>query len=704
MITKKLKIKLLSDLCSGSGDTYNTRVDTDIVYDDFGLPFIPAKRIKGCIRESLMELIDFDRCKKNSFKGLFGTTYEMIEENGQAPSDEEDHSAFDLTNARLEGYENMKTALLSQTWHPQDVLELYSYTRAQTAIDPKSGTADENTLRTTRVVGKNNCFESVVKFEKDEYLADFEMAVKNVVHMGVSRTRGLGLVHITLEDYEPSLKSDDFYPPIDFQDGKKYILSYSILLKSAVICKSPEGNCGKTQPYIEGSKVLGLIAGKMEQQDFLAFMKTDPVFSTAYISDGMNRARPVSASVRKEKNACFEDGKMQVFDFFDSRKENADNTVTDLENEVIPRQYSGLGTAFLTQDDQLLEVDTEISYHHQRPDDKSIGRATDSSGSFYHLESIRQDQVFAGFIKGTGNAMNAILKCLNNKKTTQCRLGFSKQVQFGEAEFSILNVSEETSNLFEKSVDSSSKAYIVRLNSPVILYDENGMYSTEKKCFMEYLENYIGGGDASNMTLENAVMTYETIGGFNVTQKCRKPIFRAIGRGSIFYISSSAPISCETHSFIGERTNEGFGEIEISEPCESIVRTISRGSGKYVPETKATTDIIQKLEKNRIRKACIYAARNEAKRKLKEIEESIETLKVVVNKLILMCKTKRDLVSLRNQVQKVKAKDKTKGKAMEEILNIDDASLKEQYKEDFYQVFLKTYLAEWKILIRQKTR
>ena len=30
----KLRIELLSDLCSGSGDVYNSSVDTDVVHDD----------------------------------------------------------------------------------------------------------------------------------------------------------------------------------------------------------------------------------------------------------------------------------------------------------------------------------------------------------------------------------------------------------------------------------------------------------------------------------------------------------------------------------------------------------------------------------------------------------------------------------------------------------------------------------------------
>ncbi|MCR4891943.1 MAG: hypothetical protein K5989_07190, partial [Lachnospiraceae bacterium] len=46
-----LKIVLQSDLAAGSGYSFAGVVDSDICYDDIGIPYIPGKRIKGCLRE-----------------------------------------------------------------------------------------------------------------------------------------------------------------------------------------------------------------------------------------------------------------------------------------------------------------------------------------------------------------------------------------------------------------------------------------------------------------------------------------------------------------------------------------------------------------------------------------------------------------------------------------------------------------------------
>ena len=67
----KITIKLLSDLCTCSGETYNSVVDMDVVYDENGIPYIPAKRIKGCIREAALEM-------KERFIGLMGQEYPVV--------------------------------------------------------------------------------------------------------------------------------------------------------------------------------------------------------------------------------------------------------------------------------------------------------------------------------------------------------------------------------------------------------------------------------------------------------------------------------------------------------------------------------------------------------------------------------------------------------------------------------------------------
>ena len=47
----EIRIKLYSDLCPGNGYSYYGTIDSEAEHDSFGIPYIPARRIKGCLRE-----------------------------------------------------------------------------------------------------------------------------------------------------------------------------------------------------------------------------------------------------------------------------------------------------------------------------------------------------------------------------------------------------------------------------------------------------------------------------------------------------------------------------------------------------------------------------------------------------------------------------------------------------------------------------
>jgi len=53
----KIKIDLLSYTLTGSGEGAGI-IDSDVVLDDFGFPYIPSRRIKGVLRESAQEVCD----------------------------------------------------------------------------------------------------------------------------------------------------------------------------------------------------------------------------------------------------------------------------------------------------------------------------------------------------------------------------------------------------------------------------------------------------------------------------------------------------------------------------------------------------------------------------------------------------------------------------------------------------------------------
>src|SRR5450759_1800908 len=97
-----LNIELLSDTLVGSGEGWGATIDSDIVFDKYGLPYIPAKRIKGCLRESAVEVLEmFEKAKirfvsQKEIDSLFGRV-------GQTVSGE-----LSVSNAYIEDYTSNK--------------------------------------------------------------------------------------------------------------------------------------------------------------------------------------------------------------------------------------------------------------------------------------------------------------------------------------------------------------------------------------------------------------------------------------------------------------------------------------------------------------------------------------------------------------------------------------------------------------------
>lgn len=247
----QIKIELLSDLCVSDGGVYNSSLDTDICYDAYGFPFIPAKRLKGCLRECAQELQDWDinwSDKDFSIKRFFGS-------EGKQPS------KVRIGNARLENYDKMRAEAEkyknSLIFHPQNILQHFSYIRTQTAINPETGVADDTSLRTMRVADKGLVFIAETEME-EKYYKDFTNIISVFSSMGIARTRGFGEIKASLVPIKTGFCQNNAIVNNTEENvcGAETLcrLEYSIYLEEPVICKSMDGGETKSMDYIEGSK------------------------------------------------------------------------------------------------------------------------------------------------------------------------------------------------------------------------------------------------------------------------------------------------------------------------------------------------------------------------------------------------------------------------------------------------------------------
>lgn len=644
-----ISIKLLSDLCCYSGEVYNTTVDTDVVYDDYGLPYIPAKRLKGCIREAALELYEMGLMPH--YNAIFG------KEGSEA-------SAFTISNARLENYDakvkELKQFEKTDFVNQQNVLSLYTYLRTQTAVDTNTGTAIENSLRTLRVLKKGLIFYADVDLENNAYVKEFKNAVSMVKHMGVSRTRGLGLVELKIKNNLSASVKHVLFKENELKNEN--MISYTIHLKSPLICKSAQGNQAKTEDYIEGSKVLGLIARSMGNDAYQKVMN-DIVVSNAYVSLNDNRSLPGRNSLQKIKNQSYMDGKMEIVDMMYFKNDN------DKE------QRTPANIDYMSDQNEVLSVEKQISYHHQRPKDKSIGRATSREGQFYQLASICEAQTFKGFIYANRETAKQIMDSVS--KLGKVRMGYGRNSEFGQIDFTLDSVEDA------RNKDTLIHDADLLLASDVILYNDNGMLVADVNVLKDYLNAYFGVDD---IEIDTPFVSYNTIGGFNVTWRRKKQIFSALSKSSCMKIHSDTGFKASyNHSyFIGERVSEGFGEIVLEKAKENDRVCVY----KPVEEEKslnkdANLDIMNELLEKELEKRMDARVRDVVAKN----SMSSDQLNPALSKMRLLFRTKSDYDEMMNEFKQLESSNQEKCTNLMKDLPMDVLDKLEKEIQDEYANF-----------------
>jgi CRISPR-associated protein Csx10 len=597
---KILQIELKSDLCASSGDNYGASIDNDVCFDSYGFPFIPGKRIKGLLRDSANELLDFGLINGATINEIFGESGggSEGERKGEESKDSNDGSEGKskgerkVKNGRLQLHGNAaiknRAALLAEITscentayrkylHPQTVLEQYTYIRSQTALNAV-GVAKDHSLRFTRVVKKNDGEKNGVKFhcifELDDCCEEeFLKCVKVCRNMGLARNRGLGEIKMdVLDEIVPEtatgiagFRSD--VDNADIEEDSLYSLDYTLRLDSAVMFPKAEGGAKKTELFIPGSSVMGFFASRYAKNSDAddgngkaafkeLFIDGALVFNNAYISNGKNRFVPVPASVMREKDRPLTDDNPCANFLIDPKDAGVAG------DGAVKPQWKALGDRFVSFEDEMtakvMTVQTEINYHHRVEQ-----RKTDAD--FYQYAALSAGQLFNGSILGQGKYIKEMIA--RWPKNGDFTLGRSKNAQYGRAVpvNATLRKLPERKPSGENSENKASE-FVVQLISPCVLLDDNGAYTANIETLRDELSRRLGGIRLQEI---KTFLRYRTVGGYNVKWNLPKQQIQALDAGTIcvFRVSDEKKeeidISRLAHVNIGERVSEGYGEISV---------------------------------------------------------------------------------------------------------------------------------------------
>lgn len=562
MNTYTLKITLQSDTLVGAAGGHGGLIDSEVVFDEYGIPYIPGKRIKGLLRDSLMEVSDL--LSKSNNSAIDSETIKLI--FGKQGS--EHFSEFFVDeDLHLDGYENLMHKMANGKLLPETVKSYFATELSQTAMDEETGSAKEGSLRRIRILkaslpdGKNLEFQAKIRFP-GQFENHIALACKNLTRMGTIRNRGLGNISTNLyNEANEALtikKSKDLFDLIKLnetgqsetiKEGKNPInttftetkekthyleINLQNIQKLLIPANGSDENMVSSLDYIQGSNILGLMAQKYLEKYTLdeSFFK---LFLRGYLS--FSPALPVGVS-----------DSIQTVPFFPLKTNKENNYLSyDAKNK-----YKGKNEYLsITEENKLVltRAKTQLSLHHER--NKKTGMVDET---LYNYQAISPYQQFRTRIFGNKENLEIIKGLIKNNELV--KIGASQTAEYGSCKISASEIKKFESSCF---IDTKpeKKEVVLCLVSDTIIYNSFGYPSLNVEDIKSYLTLQDGnsispGRGIKNLRIENYIKVW----------KSKKPSDIAFKAGSCFELNS-LPKNYEQllTEGLGERTHEGYGKV-----------------------------------------------------------------------------------------------------------------------------------------------
>lgn len=638
----KIFITLRSDLCAAGGDGFSSVIDTDVSYDKYGFPVIGARRLKGCLRDAA-KLIGM-----GSVDEIFGTAGSG--KNG----------SLKISDAHIKGYEELKREAVSSGLNAEEVISLFSYTRAATQIE--NDTAMDNSLRFTRVVKHYSPLtndETVFEAEADideKYKDDLSDICRALRNIGYKRNRGYGAVKCRFE-FEKSLTRPNEKVSIT---GENASITYLIRLRDNVML--PSSASDETADFIPGTSVLGFFANEYlktapaDEKFEDIFLKNNVSFSNLCISDeDMKEYFPAPVILGKIKG---EEGAFNIV------------TYSNEDGKIIKPVKSG----YSCFDSVIKKPLTETVYHHTRGEEANL----------YTQTSLCSDQYFRGTITGRSEYIKPIYDILTH---STLRFGRSKTAQYSACELVRAEVSSSSESI--KRIRAGER-FIVLLLSDVLIPDGTGGYDIS----VQGLQNAVGHGIEKlecdrGEKIKRSALRYRIIAGYNSKWNIQKPQIRTVAAGSTLVFRAVSDMKLPAVFTVGAKTGEGFGRIMICRPEDFAERSVK--AQKQLNINAKEGELCRLISRNK----AVEDMRSEAVKFVASFGKKMNSAQI--GRYAMMAKQAEDLREFKVMTSKIKS-----NKSNAFINDVINKSKAEHYRDDLWREYMLTILTLMKYSNREE--
>lgn len=546
-------IKLQSDMCCGTGESDGSVVDQLTATDEYGLPIIPGKRLKGLLRENAVLV-----------QGKYGGNAALCGAFGKMGTDK---AKIKVSSAHLKEAASYKSYLNDQrltgsSVSQQRVSDVFTSVRYNTAID-EAGIAKDHSLRAIQVINRFDRSGNITEFSFDiigEGLSDNEKGLvidsaKVLRRIGLNKNRGFGevscvpdadgFVSATVSESKTATSLDSTECAIS--------IPYHIKLEHDVVLS---GGIGQALDHFPGSMLQGAFArfadmGNPDSPVKKAILK-GVRFSNAYLDvSGAGPSLPVPLSLVVEKNTDLSAVGARAYDI-------SSNSAPD--KQMVPVA----GYCAVDGDKVVVgNVESGYSFHNSLP-------TSQQGKQFYSLKRIAAGQSFSGTL--TGNPADIKLLC-DVVATRQGRFSFGAATgtQFGACLLSVDAPSQP------KQVEIGDQA-VVEFLSDVIFIDSQGNNLLDVNILLAELKESgaLGfdfcaetGAVGSGKTVVFCKTT--TVGGYNAHWRLPKRQYKAFQKGTVLALTGCSSAKVDQIVWIGHLQSEGFGQIRIAPAADGVV-------------------------------------------------------------------------------------------------------------------------------------
>lgn len=592
----EIHISTRSFTLTGSGEGFGSIIDSDVVFDDLGIPYLPARRIKGLLLDKSRDIQEILNPTMNIFpksllKDLFGETGKNSE------------SAY-FENLVIPDYENITSWLkysyqgkLSQFINKYAIMNYWTKIIQSTATTIK-GIAKPHSLRTIRALNPNILFIGKIQFnevnKKGIYL--LSLACAHLNRLGSKRNRGLGkiecklyhngtdLVEKALHDLSKE-KVDielEFEQPTsdleklnhEYKKSKNYVRVpiHIDALGPLVLTKTiGDRNTVSTHRYIPSLTLRGLFANGYirrkecrkpgEDLNFKKwFLDGNLRFLTAYVNE----------STEMRKNWSYIPTPFSLHSYKGTKGIKGSNVFNLLlmDTDNIDRNTEPLGGFMRISKEGIWTIDPETNHNFHHTRDSLLQHAVE--GNIFYYEALKAHQNFLGYIQGEKGEIEAF--CSFFPKEFISRVGKSRSAQYGKVliKFGGIESYDDPKVSLENCTGLDPGHFIVTFKSPCILKNENGFSEATTSLLKKYLEMEFG----LKVEVIKAFSRTKSVENYVSIWKLKTPTEVAFAEGSTFLLELCVRTDNLKEKLqkicklgIGERTSEGFGDCDINLIC-----------------------------------------------------------------------------------------------------------------------------------------